>query len=181
VASDAVDTATHVDTAELDVGALFAAHAPFLANVVQRLTGPGAHVDDIVQDVFIIAHKKRAELARHPEVRAWLYRVTVHRVQQHRRSFARFFRALTAVKHEPCATCADATEGVERREHGARIRACVLALPFACREAFVLFDLEGLDTKTVARMLAIPEGTVASRVSLARKKFRELWVAQEDA
>ncbi|MDD9932781.1 MAG: sigma-70 family RNA polymerase sigma factor [Myxococcales bacterium] len=39
-------------------------------------------------------------------------------------------------------------------------------------EAFVLFDIEGLSTREVARALDLPEGTVASRVRRAREAFR---------
>jgi RNA polymerase sigma-70 factor, ECF subfamily len=116
-------------------------------------------------------------------VRGWLYRATIHRIHQHRRSFARFASMLVRNAGELVATSAgqDAAEALERRQHAARIRRCVLELPFACREAFVLFDLEGLSTREVATLLDVPEGTVSSRVSAARAKFRERWLAQEHA
>lgn len=71
-------------------------------------------------------------------------------------------------------------DDLERHEHAARIRRCVLELPFACREALVLFELEDLSTREVAVLLNIPEGTVASRVCTARARFRSLWLALED-
>src|SRR5689334_3255055 len=49
--------ATNVDTpAKVDVGKLFEEHAPFLLRCVERMTGPGSHVEDIVQEVFLTAH-----------------------------------------------------------------------------------------------------------------------------
>ena len=41
------------DPSTLDLGALFTAHAAFLARTVARLTGAGPHVDDVVQEVFL--------------------------------------------------------------------------------------------------------------------------------
>ena len=39
-------------------------------------------------------------------------------------------------------------------------------------EVFVLFDVEGFSTKEIASALAVPEGTVASRLRRAREEFR---------
>ena len=166
--------------AVVDVGTLFVLHAPFLLRVVERLTGPGPHVEDLVQEVFIVAHRRRAELRDGPELRGWLYRVTGNKAKQHRRSLWRRFRLARAVEVEPLgAGPAVADEIVARREHGQQIRQAVLDLPFLQREAFVLFELEGLDTKTVAALLDVPEGTVSSRLSAARRLFRERWTRAE--
>jgi DNA-directed RNA polymerase specialized sigma24 family protein len=51
----------------------------------------------------------------------------------------------------------------------------VLELPFLQREAFVLVELEGLDAQEAAALLDIPQGTLSSRLSTARKLFRQRW------
>lgn len=166
----------------VDVGTLFVLHAPFLLRVLERLTGPGAHVEDLVQDVFVVAHRRRRELRDGAELRAWLYRVTRNKAMQHRRTLWRRFRLARAVQMEPLSSLPAVPDDIAaRREHGKKIRACVLELPFLQREAFVLFELEGLDTKTVASFLDIPEGTVSSRLSAARRLFRERWTNAEGA
>lgn len=43
------------------------------------------------------------------------------------------------------------------------------------RAVLVLRDLEGLDEAAVAVLLAVPEGTVKSRLHRARRSFREVW------
>lgn len=166
--------------AVVDVGTLFVLHAPFLLRVVARLTGPGPHVEDLVQDVFVVAHRRRGVLRDGPELRGWLYRVCSNKAMQHRRSRWRRFRLATAIEMEPTATApAVPDEIASRRERGRRIRQAVLELPFLQREAFVLFELEGLDTKSVAALLDVPEGTVSSRLSTARRLFRERWARTE--
>ena len=47
-------------------------------------------------------------------------------------------------------------------------------LPFAQREAFVLFELEGLDGQEIAELLAVPLGTVWTRLHHGRDKFQML-------
>ncbi|MDP2343938.1 MAG: sigma-70 family RNA polymerase sigma factor [Deltaproteobacteria bacterium] len=174
--------ASAADDAVVDVGTLFVLHGPFLMRVVERLTGPGPHVEDLVQDVFIVAHRRRRELRDGSELRGWLYRVTANKAMQHRRSLWRRFRLSRAVEVEPPgARPAIPDEIVAQREHGQRIRQAVLELPFLQREAFVLFELEGLDTKAVAALLDVPEGTVSSRLSAARRLFRERWTRSERA
>ena len=183
-ASGAKDASASDAKAEavVDVGTLFVLHAPFLLRVVERLTGPGPHVEDLVQDVFIVAHRRRKELRDGPELRGWLYRVTSNKAMQHRRTLWRRFRLAKAVEVEPMgAGPAVPDEIAARRERGAQIRKAVLDLPFLHREAFVLFELEGLDTKAVAALLEVPEGTVSSRLSAARKLFRERWTRSEGA
>ena len=162
----------------VDVGALFTQHAPFLLRVVERLTGPGIHIEDLVQEVFIVAHRRRAELREGPELRGWLYRVAANRAQQHRRSLWRRFRLESAVELEPRSVTPTADDVVAQHQRGARVRAAVLALPFLHREAFVLVELEGLDTRSAAICLDVPEGTVWSRLSTARRLIRERWTGE---
>ena len=60
------------------------------------------------------------------------------------------------------------------------IQACVLQLSVKQREVFVLYELEEIDGKEVAEVLEIPINTVWSRLRLARKRFRELWIELQD-
>lgn len=45
------------------------------------------------------------------------------------------------------------------------------------RAVLVLRDLEGLDESAVAAVLDVPGGTVKSRLSRARERFRQEWTA----
>ena len=160
----------------VDVGTLFILHAPFLLRVTERLTGPGAHVEDLVQDVFMVAHRRRKELREGPELRGWLYRVTSNKARQYKRSLWRRFRLARAVEVDPLRPIPGEPDDIAaQRERGRKIRETVLALPFLQREVFVLFELEGLDTRTVASLLDVPEGTVSSRLFAARRLFRDRW------
>jgi RNA polymerase sigma-70 factor, ECF subfamily len=175
--AEAAPTASAATTSP-DIGALFVADAPFLLRVVERLTGSGDHVEDLVQEVFIVAHRRRHELRDGPDLRGWLYRVASHKAMQHRRSLFRRFRLSRAVSAEPIHHSIAVPDDVAAaRQRGLQIRKAVLELPFLQREVFVLSELEELDTRTIATLLAIPEGTVASRLHTARRLFRERWSA----
>ncbi|TNF36858.1 MAG: hypothetical protein EP329_04475, partial [Deltaproteobacteria bacterium] len=72
-------------TEPVDLAALFDAHAPALLRLVERLTGPGGHVEDVVQDVFLVAHRREETLAAAESPRAWLYGIAVNLCRDHRR------------------------------------------------------------------------------------------------
>ena len=56
------------------------------------------------------------------------------------------------------------------------VRACVASLSDACREVFVLYELERMEGSEIAEILEIPLNTVWSRLRLARTAFREAWL-----
>jgi len=168
---------------EIDIGALFDAHASYLCRVVHRLTGSSQVAEDVVQEVFITAWKRRHELDPNSNVRTWLYRVAVNHVRHQRRSAGRlnaFITRYTWLRPTPPSPSAD--ELLDRKDHAVMIQACVLKLSDKQREVFVLYELEELEGPDIARVLDIPINTVWSRLRLARARFRELWnELQEDS
>ena len=160
-----------------DISTLFADHARFLLRVAERLTGPGPHVEDVVQEVFLIAHRRREALAEHPDPRAWLYRTTTNVVQHHRRSIARRMRLAAAAKVE--ASRAERPDRPDqaagRSEQAQLIRECTAKLPIKQREVFVLYELESMEGQDIAEMLGIPVNTVWSRLHHARKGFKKAY------
>jgi RNA polymerase sigma-70 factor (ECF subfamily) len=63
---------------------------------------------------------------------------------------------------------------VEERQVRERVRRAVDALPERLRRVVVLTELAELSYADVARVLAIPEGTVASRRHAAVRRLRKL-------
>lgn len=160
--------------AQVDVAALFAEHGPFLLRVVERLTGPGPHVEDVVQEAFLTLHAKRWLLASTTPWRPWLYRVAVNLVQHHRRSFARRARLANAVEHQSAPTgLQDPHQVLDDRSNAARVRAAVMEIPLLQRDVFVLYEFEELTGQEISDLLGIPENTVWSRLRVARTAFKQ--------
>ena len=65
-------------------------------------------------------------------------------------------------------------EDLEARERAERLWAAIDALPDKLRVAIVLANIEEHDLGEVARLLDLPEGTVKSRLFLARQRLKEL-------
>ncbi|MEN0067208.1 MAG: sigma-70 family RNA polymerase sigma factor [Myxococcota bacterium] len=164
------------EPAATDIASLFDAHAEYLCRVVHRLTGSRETAEDVVQDVFILAHQRRFELEDRVGIRTWLYRAAVNHVRHRRRSFVRYQGLLDRFQAQPTHLPDDSPDDlVDRHKHAQLIHACVQRLSDKQREVFVLYELEELEGAEIAQILEIPVNTVWSRLRLARAAFRKQW------
>jgi RNA polymerase sigma-70 factor (ECF subfamily) len=137
------------------------------------MLGNEADAQDIAQDAFVQAYAKRSSLREPEHFRAWVCTIARRLALNSLRSGARARR-----REESAASAAptqvDVQELAEERDFLARIRRATDSLPPKLREALVLCAVEGLEPSDVARMLGIPQGTVRSRLHLARKALLRL-------
>lgn len=166
----------------VDIGALFDEHGAFLVRVAHRLTGSRATAEDIVQEVFVTAWRRRTTLQADSHLRTWLYRVTVNHVRHHQRSHVRLSSFLSRYRWQWPGTSPEAPdEPLQRAAEVARVHDCVQRLSPKLREVFVLYELEELEGIEIAEILETPINTVWSRLRLARDRFRKEWEAIEGA
>ena len=135
-------------TPALDIDALYAEHAPFLTRVLIRLVGDGAHVDDLLQETFLVAYRKRDSFDGRAAVRTWLYAIAAHLAMRHRRGAGRWLRALGVLSDEPAAVSRHPDDDFEKARAAQLVRATLDKLPFKQREVFVLYELEELAAKS---------------------------------
>jgi RNA polymerase sigma-70 factor (ECF subfamily) len=126
--------------------------------------------EEVAQDAFARAFRRFAQLRDRDRFRAWLTRMTWRlAIDRWRTDRRRAARELATVADAPPATTAE--ELAASRERAAAVWRAIDALPDKLRQAIVLAAIEGHDTREVARLLDIPEGTVKSRLSAARKQL----------
>jgi RNA polymerase sigma factor (sigma-70 family) len=179
--SDAVDLPTDaaVIAASLDTpaafGAIFDRHAAVLRRYLVRRLGPG-DAEGILGDVFRIAFEKRATYdPDRPDARPWLYGIATRELAKHRRGEARRLQAVArlAARRDAGTDVADAvSRAVDASERWPEVAAAVAGLPDGERDALVLAVWEGLAYEDIAAALAIPVGTVRSRINRARSRLR---------
>ena len=164
-----------MSTGSVDIDALYAEHAQFLARVLARLTRDGAHVDDLIQETFLVAFKKRATYdATRSTPRTWLYGIAAHLAMRHRRGVGRWLRALAGLTDEPARTVSVAPDReIDRERARAAVQDVLATLPFKQREVFTLYELEEIEGAEIAQLLGIPVNTVWTRLHHARKRFEE--------
>jgi RNA polymerase sigma factor (sigma-70 family) len=161
-------------------GVLFDRHAPAISRYIARRLGPDA-ADDLVAETFLAAFRRRAHYdLTHGDARPWLYGIATRLIGRHRRQEVRFFRAIARTGVDPAAEAV--TDQVIDRitAQGAR-RELAAALAQLSRDQrdVLLLVASGLGYEEAARALAVPVGTVSSRLVRARRKVREALGGQD--
>lgn len=160
---------------------LYDRHAAAIYRYVTRRLGD-AHADDVVAECFLAAFRRRDryDLDR-LDARPWLYGIAARVIGRHRRTEVRLLRALARTGVDPVGE--DHADRVDGRVAAAAMQrelAAVLSrLAEPDREVLLLIAWADLSYAEVAEALAIPVGTVRSRLSRARKKARAALEGQD--
>jgi RNA polymerase sigma-70 factor (ECF subfamily) len=155
--------------------ALYRAHAGRLFGLVSRMLASAPEAEDVLQDVFINAHRKMGSFRGESSLGTWLYRLAVNHCLDHLRSrAARMARSTDSLDVEDAVEPAAVEPRVPTAVSRIDLERAITQLPDGCRMAFVLHDVEGLDHKEVAEALGITEGTSKSQVHKARMRLRGL-------
>lgn len=157
-----------------DVGALFAAYGDLVARWVARLGGPLVDVEDAVQEVFLVAQRRRPTLDGPARISTWLYRVTA-KVVSHRRRKDRIRRWLGGsgadVAERMPAADQSPSEALEAREKLALVYRILDRLPERQRAVILLFEMEGLSGEEIAALMGAKVATVWVWLHRARGAF----------
>ncbi|MDJ0383656.1 sigma-70 family RNA polymerase sigma factor [Streptomyces sp. G-G2] len=137
-----------------------------LAPYVGRLAGPIALDDgpDAAQEALTVIFKNIGHLHEPAALFGWARAITVR-------------EAVRMARRGPRTAAAELTEvpAPGDPQLAADIRDVLDRLTPEHRAVLTLRDLEGLDEQAVGALLALPVGTVKSRLSRARRSFRKAW------
>ena len=127
--------------------------------------------EEVAQEAFARAFRRFGQLKDRHRFRAWLTRMTWRlAIDRWRADRRRVVREQAALDLHSQTSAEDAAVALERSEHVWR---AIDRLPDKLRIVIVLAAIEGHETREVARLLDLPEGTVKSRLFLARKQLAE--------
>ena len=156
----------------VDIGEAYQEHAPFIARVIQQLTGAGPHVDDLLQETFIVAYKKRNQFEGRSALRTWLYGIAKNLCMHHKRGLARFLNFKEKLQTAPTSEARRPDQNLEVSRELELAESVITSLSFKQREVFVLYELEEMEGPEIAELLNIPIGTVWTRLHKARQVFQ---------
>jgi RNA polymerase sigma-70 factor, ECF subfamily len=158
-----------------DAASLFREHAGFVANFLHRLGAGPVEVDDLVQEVFLVAHRRGGFIEDgRARPTTWLAEIAIRVASVSRRSRRRSREqpdqdtVVDATSHE-----VDPARAAETNQALDRVQAALDSLDPDRRAIFILFELEGEPCQSIAGAFDIPVGTVYSRLHKARKQFKE--------
>jgi RNA polymerase sigma-70 factor (ECF subfamily) len=163
--------ASSVDRTRLDVSAIYDQHAGFVWRTLRALGVDESRIEDAVQDVFVVVHRRAAEFAGRSTVETWLFAIARRVAHDHRRHV----RRKGGGEELPCDLVDPAVltphEAVEHAEAARLLTQLLDQLDDDRREVFVLVELEQLPVPAVAEALGVNPNTVYSRLRAARKQF----------
>jgi RNA polymerase sigma-70 factor (ECF subfamily) len=154
-----------------DVSTLFRAHAGFIASFLRRLGAPAPDVDDLVQEVFLVAHRKGGYQPGTGQPRTWLAAIALRVASTGRRSRGRRREDPLAEVGGSEQASDDPARTLEARRALERVQRALDSLELDQRAAFVLYELEGQSCESIAAAFEVPIGTIYSRLHHARKRF----------
>ncbi len=164
-------TLSHDDAARFR--ALVDGQFDFIWRFLRGLGVSEAGIDDAAQHVFMVTAQRIAHITLGSE-RSFLLSTARGVAANARRAQA---RRREVSDDDALDVHADPSENPEERaskmEARARLDEFLEELPEEMRAVFVLFELEGVTMAAIAQLLAIPPGTVASRLRRAREAFHE--------
>lgn len=158
----------------LEFADVYRDHFGFLWRSLRRLGVQESALDDAVQEVFLIVHRRLAEFEGRAPLRSWLFGIALRVASQHRRTLRR--RPEDALPPElPATQTTGPDEDAARAQAVRRVYAALDELDDDKRAVFVLAELEQMTAPEIAAALSIKLNTVYSRLRAARQRFSEVF------
>jgi len=165
----------HLDSAEL-----YRQHAPFVAKFILRMGVPRADLDDMMQEVFLIAHRNGGYTPGPAKPTTYLANIAFRTVYTERRKRkVRSFVEPNDERVQSAGAVGDPEHSAAHTQHMKRLQTALDALDDDKRAIFVLAELQGETVASIAAGMGIPVDTAYSRLRAARKLFTESVTAQD--
>ena len=161
------------DDPPLTLPDLIAGYGDRLLRSAYLMCGHSGNAQDIVQETFCRALAALPDFRGEAGVYTWLFSIMRNVYLQQRRHERRFFHFLSRQQREPHPARGPA-EDCERQSEHAQLLAALQKLPVKQREIITLRYVDGLKIADIARILALPEGTVKSRLFKASGRLQTL-------
>jgi RNA polymerase sigma-70 factor (ECF subfamily) len=138
--------------------------------IAYGVLGNAADAEDVTQDAFVRAYANLTSLRDPERFRGWVCQI-VRRLALNRMRADTRARRREELATNDAATVIDIEALAAEREFQTRVQREIDRLPEKLREVLLLCAVEGLESSAVGELLGIPQGTVRSRLHLARKRL----------
>jgi RNA polymerase sigma-70 factor (ECF subfamily) len=144
-----------------------------LYNFARWLTQDTAEADDLVQETYTKALRGFSSFQPGTNFRAWMYRILRNSFLSSRTGL-KDIAAFDEETHEPAKETSTPESLLIEQANREMVQQALADLPVHFREILLLCEVEEMSYQEIAETLSIPQGTVMSRLSRARKALREL-------
>jgi RNA polymerase sigma-70 factor (ECF subfamily) len=137
------------------------------------MAGSAQDAEDLLQDVFLQAHRKLDSFRGDSTLGTWLYRLAVNQCLDFLRGRqSRMSRVTESLEDEAVQEPTSPGPVIPAAISRVDLERAIARLPEGSRLAFVLHDVEGFAHHEIAGLLGISEGTSKTQVHKARLKLR---------
>ncbi|MHB8874283.1 MAG: RNA polymerase sigma factor [Myxococcaceae bacterium] len=153
---------------------IYLAHSQTVSRWAFRLGGPSADVDDIVQEVFLLAQRKLGALRDAGSLRPWLYRITANEVHRRRRRERLWWWLRGSPEdyaNEVGAGGRTPYENLESRQATELTYRILDSMAGKYRTVLILFQLEGMSGEQISALTGTRLATVWVHLHRARADF----------
>ena len=151
-----------------DVAAVYRDHADFVWRSLQHLGVSEADLEDLLQEVFVVVHRRLHTYNATSRITTWLFGICLRMASRYHRR-ARLRRSRLA-DLKPPVDDSSPESACTARQARALLDQALAGLSLQHRAVFVLYEVEGQGGPEIAALLGIPLGTVYSRLHLARRR-----------
>ena len=167
-------SSVHVVPGPASFESVYDEQVAFVWRNAKRLGVGNDALDDVVQQVFLVVHRRLSEAPVEVPLRAWVFGILSHVVRDHRRGVRRKSPHHAQAPIDP-ATVPEPSSGpfdsLARSEALEVVIGLLSELGDEKREIFVLSELEQLTAQEIADSLGLNVNTVYSRLRAARQDF----------
>ena len=155
---------------------LYDAQVDFVWRSARRLGVADDAVDDVVQQVFLVVHRRHAEFQGRSSTKTWLFAILLNAVREHRRTLRRKSPHRTSPATDPDTlidpmVANNPERALERAEASRLIDALLESLEGDKRVVFVMAELEQMTPAEIAQATGLDAKTVYARLRAARIDF----------
>ena len=156
---------------------LVALHLPQVWATVWRMLRHREDTEDVVQEVFVTAHRSLFGFRGDAKLSTWLHRIAVTRALNHlERAEEKRRRASDPIDPEAAGgpiAIGTPLSALEAKELMRRLADCLEKLPAAWRAVLALRESEESSYERIAEALHVELGTVRSRLARARASLKD--------
>lgn len=161
------------------VGEAYDLHHEHIRRFARRLLGDEDAAEDLVHETFLTLPKAIKGFQERSALRTFIVSIAVNHSRHFVRAAARRRAAMGKAGTEPLAPGHSSTDEcperqIARKQMAEVLTRCLDRLSIEHRVTFVLCEVEDRNSREVAEILDVPEGTVRTRLMHAKKKLRAL-------
>jgi RNA polymerase sigma-70 factor (ECF subfamily) len=152
-------------------------HLPQVWATVWRVLRHREDTEDVVQEVFVTAHRALPGFRGDAKLSTWLHRIAVTRALNHvekaEEKLKRASDPLDTLQGDDPRAIGTPLAALEAKELMRRLADCLQALPATWRVVLALRDAEQNSYEHIAETLQVELGTVRSRLARARASLKD--------